>query len=368
MPDRPAHDGAPPAPRTPITVRALEPADAADAHRLAAHARLLPVTAARCPSGRGGWARWLTELPVERDAVVGAFEGPTLVGLGALTGHAHPRMRHGARVWVVVDPSRWREGIGRTLLGALVEASDAWWGHVRLEASVPSEDEGALGLGRSVGFEVEVTKRAAVPAGGAPASTLVLGRLRPNFVRPEPLGAAPDVPVRRAPLPASSILVRLCRPGDAAALAQIGRSPSAMEGTLGMPFMSLREWEARLSSSEARARVLVAVVAGAVVGSVALFPRVHGETVGLGMTVAPSMQGLGLGAVLLGAALEAADKLRSVRRVELEVYADNARARALYRAHGFEDEGVLRALAARRGTFVDAHVMSRLRPSPPRPR
>ena len=73
------------------------------------------------------------------------------------------------------------------------------------------------------------------------------------------------------------------------------------------------------------------------------------------LAVAPSAQGRGLGARLLTALLEEADR-RGQRTVSLEVRADNPAAQRLYARHGFARSGV------RRGYYpggVDALVLTR---------
>ena len=73
------------------------------------------------------------------------------------------------------------------------------------------------------------------------------------------------------------------------------------------------------------------------------------------MAVAPAAQGQGLGARLLVALLEEAER-RGQRTVSLEVRADNAPAQRLYERHGFTRTGV------RRGYYaggVDALVLTR---------
>jgi L-phenylalanine/L-methionine N-acetyltransferase len=73
----------------------------------------------------------------------------------------------------------------------------------------------------------------------------------------------------------------------------------------------------------------------------------------------------GVGNALMLALLDYADRWALLLRIELTVYADNARAIALYRRHGFAVEGTHRAYALRDGAFVDALAMARLHPQPP---
>ena len=56
----------------------------------------------------------------------------------------------------------------------------------------------------------------------------------------------------------------------------------------------------------------------------------------------------------------AADNWFGIKRLELAVFADNARAIRLYEKFGFETEGMQRAFAFRAGYYVDALRMARL--------
>ena len=69
-------------------------------------------------------------------------------------------------------------------------------------------------------------------------------------------------------------------------------------------------------------------------------------------------QGQGIGTALLEAVLDLADNWLMLRRVELEVYADNGGAIRLYERLGFETE---REAAVKAGAYVDTLVMARLR-------
>lgn len=108
---------------------------------------------------------------------------------------------------------------------------------------------------------------------------------------------------------------------------------------------------------------LVATVSGVVVGNLGLtrLTRPRRAHVGeIGMAVRDDWQGKGVGSALMQAALYLADNWLGLRRLELNVYADNERAIALYRKFGFEVEGTHRAYALRDGIYVDSLCMARL--------
>lgn len=105
----------------------------------------------------------------------------------------------------------------------------------------------------------------------------------------------------------------------------------------------------------------VAVDDGRVVGWCDVNPKTH-ETLRhsgvLGMGVAASHRGQGVGSALLRATLEAASA-RGITRVELIVRADNAAAIRLYEKYGFELEGRLRDYMIVDGVAHDALAMAR---------
>ncbi len=81
----------------------------------------------------------------------------------------------------------------------------------------------------------------------------------------------------------------------------------------------------------------------------------------LGMGLDMNFRGLGLGSAMLRSALDLA-RATHIERVELQVYASNAPAIALYRKFGFETEGVRRRARKLDGRYEDVVMMARLRP------
>jgi putative acetyltransferase len=79
------------------------------------------------------------------------------------------------------------------------------------------------------------------------------------------------------------------------------------------------------------------------------------------MGVHDDSQGRGVGTALMAAMVALADSWLGLRRLELYVYADNARAIHLYEKFGFSLEGTARCYAWRDGSFADACMMARIR-------
>jgi ribosomal protein S18 acetylase RimI-like enzyme len=82
---------------------------------------------------------------------------------------------------------------------------------------------------------------------------------------------------------------------------------------------------------------LVAVAGAQVVGSLHLWPRPHGFA-DFGMAVAKEWRGRGVGSALLAAASDWARE-QGLHKLCLSVFPHNAAAIALYRKHGFVEEG-----------------------------
>lgn len=148
--------------------------------------------------------------------------------------------------------------------------------------------------------------------------------------------------------------------------------PEVLSALMQMPYSTEEFWRKRIEDMPAGSAVhelfLVAERDGAVVGNAGLMPMTHvrrRHVMGLGLAVVRSAQGQGVGAALMQALVDWADRWAQVLRVELTVFADNAAAIALYRRFGFEVEGKHRGYALRDGEYVDVLAMARLHPKPP---
>ncbi|HZT95742.1 MAG TPA: GNAT family N-acetyltransferase [Chloroflexota bacterium] len=162
-----------------------------------------------------------------------------------------------------------------------------------------------------------------------------------------------------------AVRVRGAEPSDVEAIAEIYAGPEAIAGTLQIPYRSVEHRRERFTQIQPGSHSLVAEIDGRVVGSAMLQAeaRPRRRFCGyIGMGVHDDFQNLGVGSALMEAMMDLADNWLGLHRVELTVYADNAGAVHLYQKFGFEIEGTARDFAFRRGRYVDAHFMARIRP------
>jgi len=162
----------------------------------------------------------------------------------------------------------------------------------------------------------------------------------------------------------ATISVRAREPRDIEALHEVMSCPGVVRGTLQLPLRSLEGRREQYSRPLPDGHSLVAEYDGRVVGQLgmhlAIGPR-RRHAADIGMAVHDDFQGRGVGGALLAATLELADNWLNLRRIELEVYTDNAPAIHLYEKFGFVTEGILRDYVFREGAYVDAYAMARVR-------
>jgi len=164
----------------------------------------------------------------------------------------------------------------------------------------------------------------------------------------------------------SAVTIRGLEERDHDAVHAILTSDSVIEGTMRVPYSSQHSTKERLEPKD-EIHLLVAEIGGRVVGFAELVtypphPR-HRHVAELNMVCThPEFEGRGVGRALSEAVIDLADNWLNLRRLSLVVFEDNAHAIRLYERLGFEREGVMREFGFKRGRYVDAVVMGRLRP------
>jgi L-phenylalanine/L-methionine N-acetyltransferase len=164
-----------------------------------------------------------------------------------------------------------------------------------------------------------------------------------------------------AELPA--VIVRPIHEDDAPAVWRIARQHGVIETILALPSDRLQQRIETLQGLTRDDHWFVAEVEGEVVGLAGLHVGSgrlrHSGNVFL--FVAREYQRQGIGARLLEALLDVADNWLMLRRVELTVFVENARAKALYERHGFVVEGLRKMSVISGGELHDEYLMARHR-------
>lgn len=158
-------------------------------------------------------------------------------------------------------------------------------------------------------------------------------------------------------------LLRGIRTSDAEGMCRMSNMPAYINGSLRLPHSSLDYWQKRLAERDLSESWIVAELDGELVGAGAVLtnsnPRIAhiGEMV---LGVADHVAGRGIGTQIMAALIDIADNWRGLRRLELDVIADNDVAIRIYKKFGFEIEGRQLKSTLRNGEFVDSFCMARL--------
>ena len=159
--------------------------------------------------------------------------------------------------------------------------------------------------------------------------------------------------------------IRPTRLEDMEGFNTLRRMPGVFENTLGLPSERVQRNIDGFQAMGPDDHNFVAVLAdGTVIGTAGLqvcsSPRMR-HVGSVGLFVHTEYQNMGVGTALLKTLLDLADNWLMLVRVELEVFADNARAIHLYEKFGFEKEALLRMSVVRDGQYWDNYKMARLR-------
>jgi L-phenylalanine/L-methionine N-acetyltransferase len=160
--------------------------------------------------------------------------------------------------------------------------------------------------------------------------------------------------------PTSHFLIRAIRPEDAGAISDIRRQPQVMRYTPAMPSDRPTNYLERWGAND---HVLVAELDGRVVGYAGLHVRdgKRRHSAWLGIAVHDEFAGRGGGQLLMKGLLDLADQWIGLVRVDLESFAENERAIAMYLRFGFVEEGRQKKAYFIDGKLCDAILMARVR-------
>ena len=163
-----------------ITIRALEPGDAPEVSALTGAHGTFEGTLQLPDMPVASRLEWLQKLEPHSCRLV-AVAGERVVGSAGL----HPvgnslRRSHVRMLGIGIAPGWQGRGIGRALITRLLDWADNWAGVLRVELTVHADNERAIALYRSMGFEEEGRHRAYAMKDGRYVDALCMARLHPN--------------------------------------------------------------------------------------------------------------------------------------------------------------------------------------------
>lgn len=106
-----------------------------------------------------------------------------VVGMVGMNVPRNPRLKHSASIGIMVHSGYQGKGIGTALLKKVIDLADNWLMLVRLELTAFVENEGAVKLYKSLGFEVEGIKKYAAARNGVYADEYMMARYNKNIIK-----------------------------------------------------------------------------------------------------------------------------------------------------------------------------------------
>jgi L-phenylalanine/L-methionine N-acetyltransferase len=166
------------APAQAISVRHAEASDADALHAIFTDPEVLHWLIDVPYAPQAQTRRNIVELPDGRYLLV-AVEGEAIVGALGFGAQTAPRIRHVGRLGPIAVARAWQgRGVGSALMRAAIDLADNWLNLIRLELLVIDGNDGAIGLYRRCGFEIEGTLRAFGFQAGRYVDVHTMARLR----------------------------------------------------------------------------------------------------------------------------------------------------------------------------------------------
>jgi L-phenylalanine/L-methionine N-acetyltransferase len=99
-----------------------------------------------------------------------------VVGVIGMHVSKNPRLSHSASIGIMVHTDYQGKGIGKAMFSKIIDLADNWLMLVRLELSVFKDNERAIKLYKSLGFEIEGIKKYAAIRNGKYEDEYFMGR------------------------------------------------------------------------------------------------------------------------------------------------------------------------------------------------
>lgn len=163
-----------------LKIRACTPDDAAAVTEICTQPSVVWGTLQLPAQTVAGWRKRLEGNDPSTSYVLAAEIDGQVIGIISLHWSPRARTRHVASLGMMVHEAYQGQGVGKALMAAAVGAADKWLNVVRIELEVYPDNERAVRLYRSFGFEVEGTKKMNAYRDGKYTNSLIMGRIRPG--------------------------------------------------------------------------------------------------------------------------------------------------------------------------------------------
>jgi L-phenylalanine/L-methionine N-acetyltransferase len=161
-----------------IVIRRAEPTDYEAMASILGDPLAYPGTLQLPYPSREMWRKRLAEM-ADGDFLLLATIGDEIVGQAGLHSTGRSQRRSHALMLGLTVASAWQgKGIGKALLGAVVDLADGWLNVFRLELTVYTDNDRAMALYREFGFEIEGTHRAYALRDGRYADVHSMARIK----------------------------------------------------------------------------------------------------------------------------------------------------------------------------------------------
>ena len=345
-----------------IIIRPLHPDDTADIYEMITQPAIAEMMNILPSIEYSENEEWLAKPRPGAHRFVAEKAGK-VIGSGNLYHFQRARIFHTSTLSLMVHPAYWQQGVGTQLLTNLLNIADNWLDLKRVELNVHAHNNGAIKLYEKFGFEKEITRQQYAFSNGKWVDNNIMARLR-NVESLLPRTSPPPTQPPKLDLSHTAVSIRPPLPADLPQLHQLSIHPAVGRTTMQIPSTEFPPFQAHRQPHRKGLYRYVAVVDEQVVGQAALHaydkPQ-QAHSASLGMMVAPTHWGIGIGSKLMAALLELADNWLNLKRVDLEVNTDNPGGIRLYQKFGFEIEGTKRFHTYGDGRWADSHTMARLR-------
>eukprot|EP01113_Clastostelium_recurvatum_P020388 TRINITY_DN24186_c0_g1_i1.p1 TRINITY_DN24186_c0_g1~~TRINITY_DN24186_c0_g1_i1.p1 ORF type:complete len:197 (+),score=21.46 TRINITY_DN24186_c0_g1_i1:99-689(+) len=165
-----------------IVIRRVEPDDSAALQSVFSGPRAFSGTLQLPYPSVDMWKKRLASPPEGTNSLVACIDSPhgEVIGEIGLHTSVNPRRKHVASMGMAVRDDWQGKGVGSTLMTAALDMADRWLNLERIELTVYTDNEAAIGLYKKLGFVLVGTLSRYAFRDGKYIDAYAMARLRPS--------------------------------------------------------------------------------------------------------------------------------------------------------------------------------------------